>query len=746
MSPEYFQLDLVKLEDRWHASSRTHAMISAINANRDIGLIDVMRARTDEVLGCVYIMVDVECHGVPTHNKYGLRFRERMLIVVPQDDSIATAAWAMRKDFPRLAHQNSVSALGPAQLCLYYEPMSVVARTWTAPSFLARILWWLEKNAKAELHLADQPLDTLFFESKHELVIPWDIADLVSGGKPLHVSGVRRADNGTTMRIAHQVDTGQGVLAKLVKIDLEPVESGEVEWDPHTLGELNNLMARRGANLLDPLRSAMQHDFPQQGLTQKDEPASVLVLLSIPLRRASTGHVEGVSYRALFLHGGTLKVGAKLGALFELEGRFYTSVGILQAKQAHGWEAIGLDPVTVLWENTADRARLQSGHPDSGPKGTVVGAGSLGSALLELWTRSGWGTWTVIDKDHIRPHNLARHSALNSQIGHPKVLAVSRLVEGITRGASMLTGVEADVMSSANPEVARVLRASDLVVDATADLSYPRASSANEGRARHVSVFVTPNGRSGVLMLEDIAKARCLRTIEAQYYRAIIRSEWGKTHLDGHRGLFWSGASCRDLSMVLPYSSVMIHACQFAESIPTHIGSDAAIAVIWQREPGGSTDAISLELFERRVHKTEGGLDVYMDEGLHDRLRILRRRALPNETGGILLGYHDFTQNLLIIVDALPAPRDSRGTPTSFERGTDGLLDLVKDARNRTAGIVGYVGEWHSHPDGYPAAPSRDDLIQLAQLAVGMNEEGLPVVQVIVGSHEIGVVQAEVQP
>ncbi|MDC8640398.1 ThiF family adenylyltransferase [Xanthomonas hortorum] len=746
MSPEYFQLDLVKLEDRSHASSRTHAMISAINANRDIGLIDVMRARTDEELSCVYIMVDVECHGVPTHNKYGLRFRERMLIVVPQDDSIATAAWAMRKDFPRLAHQNSVSALGPAQLCLYYEPMNVVARTWTAHSFLARILWWLEKNAKGELHLADQPLDTLFFESKHELVIPWDIADLVSGGKPLHVSGVRRADNGTTMRIANQVDTGQGVLAKLVKIDLEPVESGEVEWDPHTLGELNNLMTRRGANLLDPLRSAMQHDFPQQGLTQKDEPASVLVLLSIPLRRASTGHVEGVSYRAFFLHGGTLKVGAKLGALFELEGRFYTSVGILQEEQAHDWEAIGLDPVTVLWENTADRARSQSGHPDSGPKGTVVGAGSLGSALLELWIRSGWGTWTVIDKDHIRPHNLARHSALNFQIGQPKVLAVSRLVEGITRGASMLTGVEADVMSSANPEVARALRASDLVVDATADLSYPRASSANEGRARHVSVFVTPSGRSGVMMLEDIAKARCLRTIEAQYYRAIIRSEWGKTHLDGHRGLFWSGASCRDLSMVLPYSSVMIHACQFAESIPTHIRSDAAIAVIWQREPGGSTDAISLELFERRVHKTEGGLDVYMDEGLHDHLRVLRREALPNETGGILLGYHDFTQNLVVIVDALPAPRDSRGTPTSFERGTDGLLDLVEDARNRTAGIVGYVGEWHSHPDGYPAAPSRDDLIQLAQLAVGMNEEGLPVVQVIVGSHEIGVVQAEVQP
>ncbi|MGG2099784.1 Mov34/MPN/PAD-1 family protein [Stenotrophomonas sp. NRRL B-14846] len=746
MSSDYFQLDLIQLEDRSQASSRTHAMIAAINSNRDFVLIDVMRGRKDEETNVVYLMVDVECHGVPRHNKYGLRFRERMLIVVPRDGTIGTAVWVMRKDFPRLAHQNSVSALGPAQLCLYYEPMSVVARTWTAPSFLARILWWLEKNAKGELHLADQPLDTLFFESKHELVIPWDIADLTSEGKPLHVSGVRRADNGTTMRIANHLDADQGVLARLVKIDLEPVESGEIEWDPHSLGELNDLMTRRGANLLGPLRLAMQQGFPEQGLSLKEEPASLLVLLSIPLRRASTGRVEGVSYRAFFLHGGALKVGVQLGALFDLDGRFYTSAGLLDGEKAAGWETIGLDPVTVLWENSAERARSQSGHSDSGPKGTVVGAGSLGSALIELWIRSGWGTWTVIDKDHIRPHNLARHSALNFQIGQPKVLAVSRLVEAITRGAVALTGIEADVMSSINPEVGRALDASELVVDATADLGYPRASSANEGRARHASVFVTPNGRSGVMLLEDTAKTRCLRTIEAQYYRAIIRSEWGRKHLDGHRGLFWSGASCRDLSMVLPYSSVMIHACQFAESIPTHIRSDAAAAVIWQRETDGRTDAISLALFERRVHKTVDGLDVYMDEGLHDHLRELRHQSLPNETGGILLGYHDFTQNLLVIVDALPAPKDSRGTPASFERGTEGLLDLVAEARKRTAGIVGYVGEWHSHPDGYPATPSRDDLIQVAQLAVGMSEEGLPVVQVIVGSAEIGVVQAEVRP
>ena len=36
----------------------------------------------------------------------------------------------------------------------------------------------------------------------------------------------------------------------------------------------------------------------------------------------------------------------------------------------------------------------------------LIGAGSLGSALMNLWTRSGWGHWTVLDKDHLKPHNL----------------------------------------------------------------------------------------------------------------------------------------------------------------------------------------------------------------------------------------------------------------------------------------------------------------------------------------------------
>ncbi|MBB3835279.1 integrative and conjugative element protein (TIGR02256 family) [Xanthomonas arboricola] len=746
MSSEYFAHSLTGLEDLAAVSSRTSAMIAAVNAHRDFKLIEVMRSTKVEELETVYLMVDVECHGVPAHNEYGLHFRERMLILVPQDDAKAAAVWAMRREFPRLAHQNSVSPEGPAQLCLYFEPPSVVARTWTASSFIARILWWLEKNAKGELHLADQPLDTLFFESRHELLIPWDLDQLAARGKLSVVGTAERKNDGWTLRIVDQLPDNKSLHAALVKVDLEPIESGMIEWDPHTLGQLNALLARRGADLIPCVTAAIQEAIPSSGLALQDDVPSTLVLLSVPIKRASTGEVEGISYRAFFLDGGTLKIGTKLGALIQNDGRYYSSVGAGGNQLQDGWESIGLDPVTVLWENSPERARDQSGFSDVGPQGVLIGAGSLGSALLDLWVRSGWGRWTVVDKDHIRPHNLARHTAFNRQIGQPKVLAVSAHAREITRGSSVVAAIEADILTSTIPELVQALRNSELVVDATADLGYPRASATVDDRSRHVSVFVTPNGRAGVMMLEDTLKSRCLRTIEAQYYRGIVQSEWGKTHLEGHRGAFWSGASCRDVSMVLPYSSVMIHACQFAESIPVHIAMPEAAALIWQRDASGHTDAIALNLFDRHIHRVVDGLSIYMDEGIHERMHELRSSNLPNETGGILLGYRDFTQNLLVVVDALPAPVDSVCTPSSFERGVAGMPEIVEEARNRTAGIVGYVGEWHSHPDGCAPEPSQDDLFQLVQLAVGMHEEGLPVIQVIVGSHDIRVVQAEVQP
>ena len=100
---------------------------------------------------------------------------------------------------------------------------------------------------------------------------------------------------------------------------------------------------------------------------------------------------------------------------------------------------------------------------------------------------------------------------------------------------------------------------------------------------------------------------------------------------------------------------------------------------------------------------------------------------------------------MVVVVDALPAPMDSEASPGSFERGLEGVSDAVFEARRRTAGVVGYIGEWHSHPRGYGALPSGDDKFQLAYLTLGLALEGLPAVMLIVGDDELCALQGFVK-
>jgi proteasome lid subunit RPN8/RPN11 len=53
-----------------------------------------------------------------------------------------------------------------------------------------------------------------------------------------------------------------------------------------------------------------------------------------------------------------------------------------------------------------------------------------------------------------------------------------------------------------------------------------------------------------------------------------------------------------------------------------------------------------------------------------------------------------------------------------------------------TQGGLEYVGEWHSHPDGYTAAPSKDDMAALSTLSGVMSEDARPAVMFIIAKKD----------
>ena len=508
-------------------------------------------------------------------------------------------------------------------------------------------------------------------------------------------------------------------------------------------GSLADLLERHNVDLITPLRATLQAGVREAGAVASDDDKGTVILLQIPIRRSADAEPVGITRRAFLVQADALELGVATGALLVHENRYYKDV--MNEQPSTAWRDEAVLPMDVLTQNDAAAARRQSGITEEGPKGVLVGAGSLGSALLNLWGRSGWGDWTVIDKDHIKPHNLTRHLAHEQHIGETKATVVAKLHAAATGGATEIVPLVADVADITQESVARALGAARLVVDASTTLEYPRAASAVDALPRHCSVFITPDGNAAVLLVEDAKRAQRLRTLEAQYYRALIYSDWGKTHLRGHARTYWSGASCRDISAVMPYARILGQASTLAEQIQVAAECENALIRVWQRDPVRGTVEVHdvAVLPERRIPL--GDLDLFIDDGVEQQLRDMRCQGFPNETGGVLLGYHDFNIKAVSIVAGLPAPLDSKASRDSFERGIAGLADTVKDASERTAGMVNYIGEWHSHPPGHSASPSRHDLVQLIHLAVGMADDGLPAVQLIVGEHDLELLHGEVK-
>lgn len=732
---------------------RTRSIFAALQQQRDYSVQGLLK-RADRKVEC--IVVDVESDGVPPRNIHGIKYRERLALCILENEKQLVEVYALRKDFPILMHQNLSPPDAPRSLCLYFEPPASVTRSWTPQKFLRRIQSWLEKSAKGEIHPADQPVEQLFFASKYELVLPWNFDELKEG-KDNHtviVAGPERPGEGLTCFLKPlQVHTKppKGTV-KHIEFTLPPIVHGHIEYDPTTLGVLADILTRHGIDILPDLQKALRDGVDEKGVPESADNSLTAILLHIPMARTEATLPEKFFHRAFMVPCGVRHLGLLTGAIVLVEvpeGRrslkkYFSGEGVLGDQRPTQWRDEAIYPMEVLRQNDTSSARRQSGISGNGPAGVLVGAGSLGSALLNIWGRSGWGRWIVIDNDHIKPHNLSRHTALAIHIGQPKATVVAELHDAVMEGASGITPLYADACDLSQESVTNALTSAQLTIDASTTLEYPRIMSGTEKVGRHISVFITPRGTDAVLLAEDEQRHIRLRTLEAQYYRALIHESWGQNHLDDNLGSFWSGASCRDMSTVLPYSKVLSHASILAEQIPIMAASPRALIRVWQRDPERSSLAVHDVTPAQEIHMDIGKMALFIDSGIVQQLCTWRNGSLPNETGGVLLGYYDFNVSSVTIVTALPAPTDSKSSPGGFERGIVGLEEAVREASRRTAGIVGYIGEWHSHPPRHSASPSKADLIQLCDLARGMAEDGLPAVQLIVGENDVRILHGAV--
>jgi len=688
-----------------------------------------------------------------------IRRVERIAIVFSADDDVPPEALALRPDFPLVPHLNLRPAGTPPSLCLFSGPYSEEKRHWTAARFIKRIRQWLALTATGELHAADQPLEPLLSYTPWSLVIP---SDLFGGGKtttPPHDAEMltiyRVSESHTRVLVAQRVaDTAAGrreashVALALCGI---PQEHGPIQVLPRTLRELHGCLDSAGIDLLGSLRSAFrqwQGDAERRHLLNKP----LILIVALPKTRNATAAPEAVDVLA-FACGRTVKeIGRDIGLwdiISAATGRTFAKdaeaqairqgqVGLILGDDAgRRGDDVGIDALNTVFAFSRAQAARVNGIEQRGIMHlAAVGVGALGSQVCMNLARSGFGTWTVIDGDYVLPHNLGRHALPGYMVGQAKAGGIADLMNTLFDGESMATPLVVDVLhpAQASDELGEVFERADAILDMSASVAVAR-HLAHEVKAsgRRLSLFLSPTGSDGVLLAEDARREIPLDALEMQYYRLIIERPELKDHLQQAGGRIHYARSCRDVTSVLPQDQVALHAAIGSHMVRAAIASEEARMIVW-RVDIETINTVSIHGTPARiVRKRIGEWTVTWDEHLAAKVMRIRSEALPNETGGILVGAFDTERNIIYIVDTVPSPADSEEQPTLYIRGCQDLSRAVENIQAITSHELGYVGEWHAHPRGHDATQSTADRMVLSWLAREMGGDGLPGLMMIAG-------------
>lgn len=718
----------------------TKAMLSAIEHACDCELIYVFKRQRGGVQQ-EFIVCDITCDEIPSRNQFGIRYRERIAYCFGSDKRLpSTYAW--RKTFPITMHQNCSHPGEPKSLCLYEESDDVTELRWTPQRHLQRTQWWLIQAAQGRLHAEEQAVEQLFYVPKTTIVIPHDLHAGLAKGKSVEVD-ILLPKVGGNEKVFLKVDWCNGGRVFGRKVNILEIMSPDIThgriYSPATkFTDMAEQFDAMGVDIVQLIRERLVK-FVESSQGNEDVKDTAFVV-TLPIRRRDALAHEREQRIGFYCFRTVKDLLVDFDVKVVENGYLNKDASGALRPMGKGLPHYAIEPMEVLRTSPVAMRRAQSGYAGNLRNGVLVGAGALGGALLDIWVRGGWGSWTVVDEDVFKPHNLTRHVASSFGIGKNKAEYAQQCLNYHFPDTKVV-GVNADACKWAAANTDGVFLPADLVVDASASLTYPREVSSLAHAPRHMSAFFAPGGNDAVLLVEDTRRKSRLSYLEAQYYRALIELPVGEKHFVPGLSTFRSGVSCRDISTVMSHARVLSLSSLLADQIRLANEVDEAQILIWQDNlETGERCLTNVGVRKARVidDRFGSGFKVVLDEGVEEKVTRMRSEALPNETGGVLIGYFDIGRKWAYIVDAFPSPPDSVAEPTSFKRGEEGVEVSLLEAMVRTGQNAYYIGEWHSHP-GRSATMSKLDRIQLDELEERMSSEGFPAFQLIVAEGEIKV-------
>lgn len=142
----------------------------------------------------------------------------------------------------------------------------------------------------------------------------------------------------------------------------------------------------------------------------------------------------------------------------------------------------------------------------------------------------------------------------------------------------------------------------------------------------------------------------------------------------------------------------------FPEDGLAEIGvSDDGESISWKTVESGESVCLPVR---------KDGYQVRILSGAADAMRCRAAAAVPNETGGSLLGHINPNTMTITILSFFPPPEDAVSTPSRFELKDKEHQSRLAELEERSGGLITYLGTWHSHPcGGGPSATDRNTYV-----------------------------------
>ena len=677
---------------------------------------------------------------------------ENIAVIFSSQDTTYPEVLSLREDFPSdVPHLNLRDYDIPKSLCVYEVPFDELKHTLSGHKLIDDIRTWLRLTAIGTLHQSDQPLEPLlgldegivFFTQDALLTSEVEaiVLNEIDGRAfvlcmPHSLSSIfpdRKADQYHVVYLRGNIVLQHGVISRT----------------PKNIGDLAVFLSKSGLDLklalFDLLKELGNKDQLEYNLLLNKK---ILFLIELPKSKdASSGSVFYDSY-SFFSRLSIRDIGIAIGLYQIAHGNLGTlMVGVQEAIFEN--VLIGMmRPQRLL---TSELARIYNGvtdYPEKEPVFFCIGAGALGSHAFLNLARSGYGLWKLVDNDVVLPHNLARHTADLYDIAKFKAGVLSAKANRLNSNSQFSIPIIENVLRPKQEEVLYDrLEESDIVIDFSASVAVERhlANNTRFSSKRVASFFLNPKGDALVMLMQDENREHPLDFLEMQYYRFVMNNGdlAGHLEIESVNGFRFSN-SCRDISGRIPQDAVSVFSGITSSKVKLMNTNKDAEITLWTMSK--ETDITKYSIPISRAHSASvAGWTILWDDFLLEKLIAKRRDELPNETGGILLGAFDLLNRKLYVVDSILSPTDSEEYPYAYIRGIKGVREQLDKIDRETAGMIQYIGEWHSHPEGASVKPSNDDKLLQKWLTEHMSKSGLPGLMFIVGDDNVNMLITEME-